>query len=472
MQTKKVKPVSQNPGVSRREFLQSSALASAAFMIVPRHVLGGPGFVAPSDKLNIAAIGVGGKGRSDIAAVSTENIVALCDVDDVKMADTLRRAQQYADEQKAAGNGDGKNPLEKSRKYKDFRVMLDKEKDIDAVTVSTPDHFHAIAAMTAIKRGKHAFVQKPLTYCVGEARRLREAAKKAGVITQMGNQGHAGEGIRLICEWLEDGAIGEVRQVECWTNRPVWKTGMDRPMEIPSVPSSLDWNLWIGPAPYRPYHPAYAPWAWRAWCDFGTGALGDMGAHIFDIPYHALKMKYPTTIQASSTKFNSESWPVASRISYDFPAREGLPPVKLTWSDGGIMPKRPEGIEPGRKMGDSDGGVLFIGDKGLLMCGCYGSNPRLVPESFMKSYKLPEKTIPRSPGIHQEWVQCIKEGKQTTSNFGYASRLTETMMLGNIAIRMAPKNMKLEWDGEKGEFTNLPEANAFVMREYQNGWKL
>ena len=472
MPTKKVKQTGNNSMVSRRQFLQTSALASAAFSIVPRHVLGGPGFVSPSDKLNIAAIGVGGKGQSDIAAVATENIVALCDVDDVKMAGTLKRAKEYVAQQKAEGKGDGKNPLEKAKKYKDFRVMLDTEQHIDAVTVSTPEPFHAYAAMTAIKRGKHTFVQKPLTYCVGEARKLREAAQQAGVITQMGNQGHAGEGIRLICEWLADGAIGEVREVECWTNRPVWKTGMDRPKEIPSVPASLDWNLWIGPAPFRPYHPAYAPWAGRAWCDFGTGALGDMGAHIFDIPYHALKMKYPTKVQASSTKFNGESWPVASVIRYDFPERDGLPAVKLTWSDGGIMPKRPAGIEPGRKMGDSDGGVLFIGDKGLLMCGCYGSNPRLVPESFMKAYQLPEKTIPRSPGIHQEWIQCIKEGKQATSNFEYASRLTETMMLGNIAIRMASKNTPLAWDGEKGEVTNLPEANEFVMREYQNGYKL
>ncbi|KAA3658381.1 MAG: gfo/Idh/MocA family oxidoreductase [Calditrichaeota bacterium] len=469
---KKKKSFPGQSSVSRREFLQTSAGAAAAFTISPRHARGGPGFVAPSDKLNIAAIGAGGKGRSDIAAVSTENIVALCDVDDVKMADTLKRAKEQAEKMQAEGNGNGKNPLEKSKKYKDFREMLDKQKDIDAVTVSTPDHTHAIAAMTAIKHGKHVFVQKPLTWSVGEARILREAAKKAGVITQMGNQGHAGEGIRLIVEWLEDGAIGDVREVQCWTNRPVWKTGMDRPEEIPSVPSTLDWNLWLGPAPFRPYHPSYAPWAWRAWCDFGTGALGDMGAHIFDIPYHALKMEYPTTVEASSSKFNNESWPVAEVVRYEFPEREGLPPVKLTWYDGGMMPKRPEAIEPGRKMGDSDGGVLFIGDKGLLMCGCYGSQPRLVPETFMQEYKRPPKTIPRSPGIHEEWVQCIKEGKQATSNFEYASKLTETMMIGNIAVRMAPKNITLEWDGKKGEFTNMPEANEFLMREYLNGYKL
>ncbi len=462
---KESKPTSTS--ITRRKFIGTAATATAGFMIVPRHVLGGPGYTAPSDKLNIAVIGVGGKGRSDMAAVATENIVALCDVDDVKMADTMSHVKEWGEEK-----GPGSNPLEKVPKYKDFRVMLDKQKDIDAVTISTPDHFHAIAAVTAIKQGKHTFVQKPLTYSVGEARVLREVSKKAGVTTQMGNQGHAGEGIRLIREWLQDGAIGDVREVQCWTNRPVWATGMGRPSEIPSVPPTLDWNQWIGPAPWRPYHPSYAPFSWRAWCDFGTGALGDMGAHIFDIPYWTLDLEYPDTVFASSSKFNGESWPVASSIYYEFPKRGLLPSVKLSWHDGGIMPPRPEGIEPGRRMGDGDGGIIFLGDKGMIMCGCYGRNPRLVPETSMKEYNRPPKSIPRSSGIHQEWVQCIKEGKQATSNFEYASKLTETMMLGNIAIRMAPRNMKLEWNGKSGKFTNLPEANEFLMRKYRDGWSL
>tara|TARA_B100000678_G_scaffold1323_1_gene1167 strand:+ start:2196 stop:3599 length:1404 start_codon:yes stop_codon:yes gene_type:complete len=453
--------------ISRRDFITKSSAAAAAFMIVPRYVLGGPGYTAPSDKINIAAIGVGGKGRSDIAAVATENIVALCDVDDVKMFDTIKRAGEWAEEK-----GLSENPLTKVPRYKDFREMLDKQKDIDAVTVSTPDHFHAVAAITAIKQGKHAFVQKPLTYSVDEAQKLSAAAKKAGVVTQMGNQGHAGEGIRLIGEWLKDGAIGEVREVHCWTNRPIWDTGMNRPAEIPSVPPTLDWNQWIGPAPFRPYHPDYAPWSWRAWCDFGTGALGDMGAHIFDIPYHTLKMDHPTSVFASSSKFNGESWPVASTIYYEFPQRGSLPPVKLTWYDGGIMPSRPEGIEPGRRMGDGDGGIMFYGDKGMIMCGCYGRNPRLVPETSMKEYQRPPKTLSRSPGIHEEWVQCIKESKQASSNFDYAARLTSTMLLGNIAIRMAPRSTKLEWDGIAGKFTNMDEANDYLGREYRDGWNL
>jgi predicted dehydrogenase len=452
--------------ISRRKFIGSMAATTAAFTIIPRHVLGGKGYTSPNDKLNIAIIGAGGKGRSDMYSVSSENIVALCDVDDRKMNETLTRTREKEELQDLA------NKLEKVPKYKDFRVMLDKEKNIDAVTVSTPDHTHTVAALAAIQRGLHTFVQKPLTHTVKEARILREATKKAKVITQMGNQGHAGEGIRLISEWLADDAIGQVSQVYCWTNRPVWETGMDRPAEIPSTPPELDWVLWLGPAPFRPYHPAYVPWSWRAWCDFGTGALGDMGAHIFDIPYWNLKLEYPTSIEATSTKFNNESWPIAEVIHYEFPARGNMPAVKLSWYDGGMMPPRPEELEPGRRMGDSDGGVLFIGEKGKIMCGCYGSNPRIIPETKMKAYKQPPKTIQRSPGIHEEWVECIKAEKEATSNFEYASKLTETMMLGNIAVRMAPKNMRLEWDGEKGEITNLPEANEFLIREYTKGWSV
>ncbi len=453
--------------MTRRKFIGSVTLTTAAFSIVPRHVLGGQGYVPPSDKLNIAVIGVGGKGRSDMWSVAaTENIVALCDVDDRKVEETLKKTKEEEDKQDLAA------VLEKIPKYKDFRVMLDKQKDIDAVTVSTPDHTHAIAAAYAMRKGKHVFCQKPLTHSVKEARILRNLAKETGVITQMGNQGHAQEGIRLISEWLADDAIGEVTKVDCWTNRPVWDTGMERPEETPSVPRGVDWNLWLGPAEFRPYHPAYMPWAWRAWCDFGTGALGDMGAHIFDIPYGTLELEYPTTIEASSTKFNGESWPVSEVIHYEFPQRGNLPPVKLGWYDGGVMPPRPEELEPGRKMGDGDGGVLFYGTKGKIMCGCYGSSPRLIPETRMKEYKQPPKTIPRSPGIHEEWVEAIKTNTQATSNFEYASKLVETMMLGNIAIRMVEKHDKLEWDGEKGEITNIPDANEFLIRKYADGWTL
>lgn len=452
--------------VSRRQFIGLSAASTAAFMIVPRHVLGGPGYRAPSDTVNIAVVGAGGKGTSDMLSVMTENIVAICDVDDTQMAGTLKRY---------SGMGDASivEKFNKATKYRDFRIMLEKEKNnIDAVTVSTPDHTHAIIALTAMRAGKHAFVQKPLTHTVEEARLLAKVAKENKLVTQMGNQGHASEEARLINEWIWDGAIGDVREVHCWTNRPIWPQGIKRPTEIPSVPSTLDWDLWVGPAPFRPYHPAYAPFSWRGWWEYGTGALGDMGAHIIDHAYWALKLGLPDTVQASSTPFTDASYPIASKVHLTFPARGEMPPVKLSWYDGGLMPERPEELEPGRRMGETGGGVLFVGDKGKLMCSVYGSNPRLIPETKMRAYKRPEKTIPRSPGIHEEWIAGIKSGTETTTNFDYAAKLTESMLLGNIAIRMEDQNTILQYDSNKMEFTNLPEANAYLRKEYRPGWNL
>jgi len=288
----------------------------------------------------------------------------------------------------------------------------------------------------------------------------------------MGNQGHASEGARLINEWIQDGAIGDVREVHAWTNRPIWPQGIERPEEIPSVPPTLDWNLWLGPAPWRPYHPAYCPFAWRGWFDFGTGAVGDMGAHILDHPYWALGLEYPETIQSSSTPMTEDSFPLASIVHYTFPARGKKPPVKLTWYDGGLTPARPEELEPDRKMGDGGGGVIYIGDKGKLMHGTYGSNPRIIPETKMKEYKRPDKTIERSPGIYLEWIEAIKAGKKSTTDFSYAGPLTETMLLGNIATRMKDKNTFLEWDPKKMEITNLDEANEYLKMEYREGWYL
>lgn len=455
--------VSKNLRLTRREFLGRSATAAAGLMIVPRHVLGGKDYKTPSDTLNIGCVGVGGQGSWDTRKVSTENIVAMCDVDDEQVEKFL--------------NSDRNEPqhlemYRKARKYRDFRIMLEKEKNIDAITVTTPDHTHAVIAMTAIKMGKHVFVQKPLTHTVKEASLLAKAAKEANVVTQMGNQGHAGEGARLINEWIWDGAIGDVRQVYVWTNRPIWPQGIEAPKEIPSVPSTLDWNLWLGPARFRPYHPAYMPFVWRGWWDFGTGALGDMGAHLIDQPFWALKLEHPTTVQASSTRFTEDSYPVAEIIAYEFPGRGKMPPVTMTWYDGGVMPPRPDELEEGRLMGDEGGGVLFIGDKGVLMCSTYGENPRLIPESRMQEYKRPEKTIPRSPGIHEEWIEAIKAGKKSTTDFSYSATLTEVMLLGNVAIRMQAHNTKLRWDGKKMEFTNLPEANQYLYKVYRPGWSL
>jgi len=442
--------------LSRREFLSGTA-AAAAFTIIPSYVLGQNGQTPPSEKLNIAGVGVGGMGHSNINALSSQNIVALCDVDSEKAAKAF---SEYP----------------KAKQYKDFRVMLEKEgKNIDAVVVATPDHTHAVVAAMAMKMGKHVYVQKPMTHNVFEARRLTEIAREMKVATQMGNQGHSGEGIRLICEWIWDGAIGPVREVHSWTNRPIWPQGIDRPAEQPPVPPSLDWDLWLGPAPNRPYHPTYHPFSWRAWWDFGTGALGDMACHILDPAFWALKLGYPVSVEASSTKVNDETAPLASIVRYQFPEREGMPAVKVTWYDGGLMPPRPEELEPGRMLGDGDGGLVFVGDKGKIMCGCYGRSPRLIPESAMKEYKLPQKTLPRVEGDlgghEMDWVRACKDpSKPASSNFDYSGPLTEMVVMGNLAIRN--QGVKLEWDGLAMKVTNHEAANQFVQRQYREGWTL
>ncbi len=440
----------QDRKMSRRDFIGGAA-AVAAFTIVPRHVLGGPRQVPPSEKLNIAAIGSGGMGRSNINACSGENIVALCDVDDNQAAGTFKK-------------------FPKAKKYRDFRKMLEKEdRNIDAVIVATPDHTHAVAAMAAMKRRKHVYVQKPLTRTVFEARTLTEAARKYEVATQMGNQGHSGEGVRLICEWIWDGAIGPVREVNVWTNRPIWPQGIDRPKDRPAVPKTLDWDLWLGPAPERPYHPCYLPFNWRGWWDFGCGALGDMACHLLDPVFSALKLGYPTSVQACATKVNKETFPLASIVRYEFPARGDMPPVKLNWYDGGMKPPRPDELEPGRRMTS----VIFIGDKGKLMCGEYGDHPQIIPNSKMEEYKqhLPPKTIPRVRGSHeQNWIRACKGGDPACSNFDYSGPFTESVVMGNLAMRRLGR--KLLWDGENMKVTNDDEANRYVNEPRRKGWSL
>ena len=444
---------SRGKDVSRRDFLTRAAVATAGITIIPRHVLGGAGYTPPSDKLNIAGIGIGGMGKNNVAALATtENIVALCDVDDNYALEVFKKYPE-------------------AKKYRDFRKMLENEKSIDAVVVATPDHTHAVISLAAIQLGKHVYCQKPLTHSIYEARNLAEAARDAGVATQMGNQGHAGEGNRLIAEWIWDGAIGQVREVHSWTNRPVgyWPQGIGRPEETPSFPVGLGWNLWLGPAPYRHYNPAYAPFKWRGWWDFGTGALGDMACHIIDTPFWALKLGHPTSVDASSSPVNGETYPLASIVHYTFPARGDMPPVKLTWYDGGLMPPRPEELEEGRKMGDRGGGVLFVGEKGKLMCGVYGNNPRLIPETRMQEYEQPAKSIPRVEGIHEDWIQASKGGKPACSNFDISGPLTEMVLLGNIALRTGEK---ITWDGPNMRVTNIDEANQYVDRDYREGWSL
>lgn len=451
MRNLKKRILQQDKKISRRDFMGTASAAVAAFTIVPRYVLGGTGNKPPSEKLNIAAVGSGGMGASNINACSDsgENIVALCDVDDDRAKDTFNR-------------------YPKARKWKDFRKMLDEQKDIDAVIVATPDHTHAVAAMAAMRRGKHVYVQKPLTRTVYEARMLTEAARKYKVATQMGNQGHSGDGVRLICEWIWDGAIGPVREVHAWTNRPIWPQGIDRPSDTPPVPPTLDWDLWVGPSPMRPYHSCYLPFAWRGWLDFGCGALGDMACHLLDPVFSALKLKYPISVEACATNVNKETFPIASIVRYQFPARGDMPPVKLNWFDGGMKPPRPEELEPGRKMTS----VIFIGDKGKLMCGEYGDNPRIIPESKMKEYKRPPETLPRIEGGHHEknWIRACKGGEPACSNFDYSGPFTEAVVMGNLAIRRLGE--KLLWDGANMKVTNDDEANKFVKQPCREGWSL
>jgi len=447
----------KNKDISRRQFMGGAA-AVMAFTIVPSHVLAQP----PSEKLNIAGVGIGGMGQNNIRACESENIVALCDVDQKYAAPVFKR-------------------YPKARKWTDFRKMFDEQKEIDAVVVATPDHLHTVVAMTAMRRGKHVYVQKPLTRTVWEARMLTEAARKYKVKTQMGNQGHSSEEVRLICEWIQDGAIGDVREVHCWTNRPVWPQGIDRPTDTPSVPDTLDWDLWIGPSPMRPYNPAYLPFNWRAWIDFGAGALGDMGCHVMDAAFWSLKLKYPVSVQACHsydvqkmwTRVNNkETYPRSEVVHYHFPAREGMPPVKLHWYDGGILPERPDDLEPGRKIPES--GTIFVGDKGKLMCGTYSENPRIFPESKMQAYKRPPKKLRRvegGPGGHEkDWINACKGGPAASSNFDYSGPFTETVVMGNLAVLNPDK--VLEWDGENMRMTNDETANSYVRPKYRDGWTL
>jgi predicted dehydrogenase len=461
MKRNEQKPTDKNRKVTRRNFLRSAA-AVAAFTVVPRYVLGGAGQKPPSEKLNIAGIGVGSMGASDLENVTSENIVALCDVDEEYAAHTFRT-------------------YPKAKVYKDYREMLDKQKDIDACVIATPDHTHACIAMAAIKAGKHVYVEKPLTYSIYETRMLAKAAREAKVATQMGNQGHASEDIRLIKEWIDDGAIGRVTEVQAWTTHAVWPQGMERPKEAPPVPPGLDWDLWLGPAPYRTYHPAYLPQIWRGWWDFGTGALGDMGCHVIDTAFYALEMGQPKSVEASCSifvpvvtwdkPFNNESYPQASIVRYEFADKGKRPAPKLTWYDGGLMPQRPKELEEGRVMGNKLGGILFVGEKGKILAGPHGGNsPRIIPEAKMKKYKLPPKTIPRSPGHHKEWLDACKGGEPAKSNFDYAGPLTELVLLGNIALRF--RHQKLYWDSPNMKVTNIPEANNYIHREYRGPWTL
>lgn len=460
---------------SRRKFIQQAATALAGFYIVPRHVLG-KGFIAPSDKLNIAGIGVGGKGQSDIAEFAKSpkaNIAFLCDVDDRQAAKSVAA-------------------FPNAKRYKDFREMLDKEhKNIDAVSVSTPDHTHASAAIAAMQLGKHVYVQKPLTHDIYEARMLTEAAKRYKVVTQMGNQGSSGDGVRLMKEWYAAGLIGEAHTIRCWTNRPVWPQGGGAPTQKEEIPKELDWDLWLGPTQFHDYHNAFVPFNWRGYWDFGTGALGDMGCHIIDPAFNVCGLGYPSEVECSvadiyevmwKPAFHPESCPVASSVTIKFPGKKGKSDVKLTWMDGNIRPERPAELSPDEPMGDSGGGGIIEGTKGKMMFSTYGGNPVLLPTSRMKDLKVAQ-TLARVPeGHYVQWVNaCIAGyGKNTLSSpFDYAGPLTETVLFANLALRswnLKDANgkfsgrKKLLWDAQAMRITNYDDANQFVKREYRAGW--
>ena len=493
--------------VSRREFLSTTGSAAAAFTIVPRHVLGGPGYQAPSDMVHVAGIGVGARGAQDIQGIADPDVpierpqrsntgqpltpeqiaerearraaFAARDAERQRQGGQQPRPQEEAGPRKLANiyalcdvdtefAGHVFKGYPKAKVYQDFRKMLDEEKEIDAVVIGTPDHTHAVIAAYAMRMGKHVYVEKPLCKTVYECRELTRIAKAMNVVTQMGNQGHATEGSRQTVEWIQSGAIGLVREVQLSTNRPIWPQGDNPRPEGVSVPSSLDWDVWLGPAPMKPYDPEICHFNWRGLWDYGTGAMGDMGAHILDAAVWALNLGLPTTVQASSSRYNDEFMPLAEMLTYEFPARGEMPPVKLTWVDGGLRQPRPPGLEAGRPVEDA----VYLGDKGAMMHRSHGAEPRIIPESAMQAYEQPQPWIPRTGDIYEDFIDAIKNGRKSSNDITVAAHLTEIMLLGNIAVRMAGENTTLEYDGVKGEFTNLPQANELLHYEYRAGWTL
>jgi predicted dehydrogenase len=438
--------------------------------------LGRAGQAAPSAKTTLAGIGTGGQGIQNFIALQAlpeVQVVAVCDVNresggyiswnwaQGRDAQTCGREparrmveETYAKEQRS-GTYRG------CRAYGDYRELLAKE-DVDAVMVATPDHTHAVITLAALKRGKHVYCEKPLTWSVAEARRVSEAARQARVATQCGNQGQATESARLVREIIADGAIGPVREVHVWSPARFWSwpAWEGRPTDTSPVPEGLDWDCWLGPAPARPYHPAYHPWTWRNWLDFGTGLLGDLGLHKLSTVFKALELGHPVAVEGSATKLSNETYPLGEIVRFEFPARGNFPPVALTWSDGGLRPPRPSELDPDEGVGD----VIYIGDRGKLM------GERLIPESRMETYRRPPKTLPRSPGHYQEWVAACRGGPPAGANFpDHAGLLTEVCLLGNIAVR---RQKKLLWDGAAGRFTNDNAANRLLNRKYRAGWSL
>jgi predicted dehydrogenase len=441
-----------SPPVNRRSAIAIGA-AAATVTIIPRRVLGQADQLPPSERLNIAGVGCGGMGTGDLHNVAADNnIVALCDADQRAID---RNAQRYT----------------QAKHYTDFRKMLDAEKGIDAVMVATPDHLHAPVSIMAMKLGKHVFCQKPLTHSVYEARRMGDIARESKVATQMGNQGQASEEARLIAEYIEAGAVGTVREIHAGSNRypPISNRGVPRPAETPAVPKELDWDLWLGPSPERPYHPVYHPFAWRSWWDFGTGVLGDIGCHQLSAVFKALKLGHPAWVEACSSNHQmppevaNETAPLASITRWHFPAEADRAAVTVTWWDGGLKPPRPEELEPDRNFAENDW-LMVVGDDGKML----GHRP--FPESRLRQLGKPPQTLPRSIGHYKEWIAACKGGPPAGANFvDHAAHLAEVVLLGNIAIRTKEK---LYWDGPNLRFTNSEAANQLINPPYRAGWSL
>jgi predicted dehydrogenase len=483
---------------SRRAFLEGAASA-LAFTIVPRHVLGGAGYVAPSDKLTLACIGVGAQGTrvmTDLLKLPEVQVIAVCDVNRQSSdysewgANELRNkvrallhdpgwgsqftgptagrnparqiVEAYYGKQKASGQYYG------CAAYSDFREALHQEDDLNGVVVCTPDHWHAPISMTAMKMGKHVYCQKPMTHSLFEARRMADLARQTKVATQVAIANSASKSTRQLMEWVAAGAIGPIRRVENWSTRPFWPQGIKRPDRSEPVPDGLDWDLWLGPAPDRPFNHVYLPFVWRGWHDFGNGALGDMAQYSFDTIFRVLKLTAPVSVEASSTKRYPETFPEASIVRWEFPARGEMPPVHLTWYDGGLRPERPDELGDSVDLTGEDGeGLLFIGDSGTIMCGFEGEHPRLLPESRMKSFAQPPDNLPHSVGHYQEWIAAAKGGQPGLANFEFEGPVAEAVLLGNIALRT---DGRLRWDSVTLKFTNSNGAQSLVSVQYRGDW--
>jgi predicted dehydrogenase len=462
--------------ITRRNFLRATASTVSALTLVPRSVLGGPKFVSPNERVNIAIVGAGGQGRTNVRALFNEptaQIIAVCDPNEQSDYSPYyfkgmagRKPVKDEIEKHYAQS----NPGFRCAEYVDFRKLLEEEKTIDAVLCATPDHLHALVCITAMRLGKHVYCEKPLTHNIWEARLVARVAKETGVATQMGNQGHSGDGIRTTCEWLWDGAIGTVREVHAWSGAGGrWPRQMGRPTETPPVPAGLDWDLWLGTRTNRPYHPSYVPVRWRSYWEFGTGAIGDMGCHNLDPAFWALDLAAPASIEASTPVVDDYSTSPCVLVRYKFEARGTLPPIKVTWYDGGLLPERPEELPDEDPLGANNNGILFLGERGVIMCPGWGGPPRILPDEKMDAYKRPAKTLPRSQGHHRDWLLACKGGPPASSNFEYGARITELMLLGNVAVRT---RKKIRWDSANMKITNVPEANAFLKDDYRKGWEI